>query len=98
MATTGAVGKGERGPETLARKLRSVIEERGMTAFRLGKDSGVDAGVIQRFLNRERGLTLATVEKLAEVLGLRLVEGGPGPGRPRGRGRPRAVTAKGEEA
>jgi transcriptional regulator with XRE-family HTH domain len=69
---------------SLSNQLRDVIDSRGLTAYALGKDAGVDPGVIQRFLNRERGLTMATADRLAEALGLRLVEVAA-----RGRGRPR---------
>jgi hypothetical protein len=52
--------------------LRDTISERGLTAYAAAKQSGVSVDAIQRFLNEERGLTLATVDKLADALGLTL--------------------------
>jgi transcriptional regulator with XRE-family HTH domain len=77
------------GPDhrTVGHQLRQAITEDGRTAFALGRDAEVDPGMIQRFLNGERGLTLATVDKLALALGLRLTIVGRLPGR----GRPRKV-------
>jgi hypothetical protein len=52
--------------------LRDTIRERGWTAYKAAKRAGVSVDAIQRFLNRQRGLTLATVDKLAASLGLSL--------------------------
>jgi transcriptional regulator with XRE-family HTH domain len=59
---------------TLSRQLRDVIESRGLTAYALGKEADVDATVVGRFLSGERDLRLATADRLATALGLRLVE------------------------
>ncbi len=66
----------------VSHQLRESIADDGRTAYALGKAAGVDAGMIQRFVNRERGLTLETVDRLALALGMRLVETGRGRGRP----------------
>lgn len=69
--------------QVLSRQLRAAILDRGLTAYALGRDAGVDAGVIQRFLNEERDIRMETADRLAEVLGLRLVEAArPSRGRP----------------
>jgi plasmid maintenance system antidote protein VapI len=60
-------------PSPVGDVLRSVIEERGLTAYRIAEDAGVSVDAIQRFLKRERGLSLATVDALAHYLGLALV-------------------------
>ncbi len=66
---------------TVSHQLRKAIEGRGdLTAYQLGKDSGVDPGVISRFLSGQRGLTLAVADRLALALDLRLT---PTPKRPR---------------
>lgn len=59
----------------LSDQLREVIASRG-TAYAVAKSADVDPGIIQRFLTGERGLTVATLDRLAEALGLRLVETG----------------------
>ncbi len=76
---------------SLSNQLRAVIESRGVTAYALGRDSGVDATVISRFLSQERDIRMETADKLAAALGLRLVE----VGLPRPKGRPKARTAEG---
>jgi plasmid maintenance system antidote protein VapI len=52
--------------------LREAISGQGLTAYAAAKRAGVSVDAIQRFLNAERGLTLATVDKLAVALGLSL--------------------------
>ena len=59
---------------SLSNQLRGIIESRGVTAYALGQDSGVDATVIARFLAEERDIRMETADKLAAALGLRLVE------------------------
>jgi plasmid maintenance system antidote protein VapI len=52
--------------------LRKTIRERELTAYATAKRAGVSVDAVQRFLNSERGLTLATVDKLADALELTL--------------------------
>ncbi len=56
----------------VSKGLRDAIQCRGWTAYAAAKQSGVSVDAVQRFLNEERGLNLATVDKLAEALGLTL--------------------------
>jgi plasmid maintenance system antidote protein VapI len=56
----------------VSRALRNAIHERRLTAYAAAKSSGVSVDAVQRFLNEERGLTLATVDKLADALNLTL--------------------------
>ncbi len=67
---------------TVSDQLRDAIRECGSSVRALGLRAGVDDGMIHRFLAGDRGLTLATVDRLAAVLGLKLVEARP-VGRPR---------------
>jgi transcriptional regulator with XRE-family HTH domain len=57
---------------SISRALRETIRERGLTAYGAAKRAGVSVDAVQRFLNDERGLTLATVDKLADALHLKL--------------------------
>ena len=61
--------------QVISRQLRQVILDSGLTAYTLGKEAQIDPGMIQRFLNEERDIRLDTLDRLADVLGLRLVEG-----------------------
>ena len=60
-------------PLSFTEMIRRAAISDGRTAYRLSKDSGVDVAVVQRFMSGERGLTLATAEKLCRALGLDLV-------------------------
>jgi ribosome-binding protein aMBF1 (putative translation factor) len=59
---------------TASETLKEIIRARGLTAYTLAKMSGASVDPIQRFLNGERGLSIATFDKLTEALGLDLVE------------------------
>jgi plasmid maintenance system antidote protein VapI len=52
--------------------LRLAVETSGKTRYRLAKESGVSAGQLSRLVNRQRGMTIDTIERLAEYLGLRI--------------------------
>jgi plasmid maintenance system antidote protein VapI len=62
--------RGGRAP--VSRALRKTIRERALTAYAAAKRAGVSVDAVQRFMNAERGLTLATVDKLADALELTL--------------------------
>ena len=66
----GKAGRDQEGP--VSKGLRDAIIERRLTAYAAAKQAGVSVDAIQRFLKEERGLTLATVNKLADALGLSL--------------------------
>jgi plasmid maintenance system antidote protein VapI len=66
----GKSGSGQGGP--VSKGLREAIVERRLTAYAAAKRAGVSVDAIQRFLKDERGLTLTTVDKLADALGLAL--------------------------
>jgi transcriptional regulator with XRE-family HTH domain len=58
----------------ISHALREAIAARGLTASALARAAGVDPGVIKRYLDGRRGLTLATADKLSAALNLRLVD------------------------
>jgi plasmid maintenance system antidote protein VapI len=53
-------------------QLRRAIEESPITQYALAKISGIDKGILSRFIRRERTITLATAARLAEALDLEL--------------------------
>lgn len=59
--------------ETLAGSIKARIKALDLSAYRLAQMSGVNAVVIQRFLNGERDIKLDTAEKLCQALDLVLV-------------------------
>ncbi len=57
----------------LSEPLREAIAHSGKSVRRLAKQAKVSEIVLQQFLDGERDLRLATAERLAQVLGLKLV-------------------------
>ena len=54
-------------------QLRSAIEGRTTTLYRIAKDADVDWGTVQRFLDGTRpNIRIDTVDRLCERLGLEL--------------------------
>jgi transcriptional regulator with XRE-family HTH domain len=60
-------------------QLREIITRRGLTAYSIAVDAGLEPSIVSRFLAHERGLTLASLDAIAEALGLRLIERGKRP-------------------
>jgi ribosome-binding protein aMBF1 (putative translation factor) len=57
----------------LSDPLREAIGRSGKSVHQLAKHAKVSAIVLQQFLDGQRDLRLATAERLAQVLGLKLV-------------------------
>ena len=74
----------------ISNQLRAIIRARGESAGELSRASGVDRGMILRFLAEQRDIKLDTLDRLADVLGLRLIEGAVGKARPARAKPPRA--------
>jgi hypothetical protein len=73
LRDTNAMGKKTRAKNApVNRMLRKTIRARGLTAYATAPQAGVSVDAVQRFLKRERGLTLATVDKLSVALDLTL--------------------------
>ena len=60
---------------TIANRLREIIAARGLTAREVAEGSAVSPSIVSRFLARERGLTLESLDAIAGHLGLYLAEG-----------------------
>jgi transcriptional regulator with XRE-family HTH domain len=58
----------------LSYQIAQVIESRSLTAYAVARLAGLDPGVVARWRDGRRGLTLASAERIAAALGLRLVE------------------------
>jgi plasmid maintenance system antidote protein VapI len=57
---------------TISEQLRERIATSKLSPYELAQAAGVDRSVLSRFLTGKRSLTLDTVDKLADVLNLRL--------------------------
>ena len=60
----------------LTEQLRLAVETCGRTRYRISKDTGIDETALSRFASGERGLSMATLDRLADYLGLDLVMDG----------------------
>ena len=56
----------------LSDQLRAIIEQSEMSRYRIAKDSNVDAGQLCRFMQGKAQLTFETLDRIGDVLGLRL--------------------------
>jgi len=54
----------------ISRGLQETFRERGLRAYATARQAGVSMDAVRRFLNRQRGLTLATMDKLTPALEL----------------------------
>lgn len=71
-SATGATVVFMRTRRTFAELIRATTEARGLTAYALARDSGVNSAVVGRFLKGQRDVTLTTAEKMCRVLRLEL--------------------------
>jgi len=59
--------------DSLSEVLREAIRESGMTVYQIAKRAGISQIMVSRFISGERDIRLATADKLAQALGLKLV-------------------------
>lgn len=58
--------------KTLPEIIRDAIQRDGRTIYRLAIDSGVNQGVLGRFVRGERDMNLRTADRVCRALGLTL--------------------------
>jgi DNA-binding phage protein len=54
--------------------LREAITGAGRTHYAIAKDAGITPEILDRFVRGDRGMTLATAGKVADVLGYELTK------------------------
>ena len=59
-------------PEAISEALKKAIQESGSSVYQIAKRARVSPIVISRFISGERDIRMATADKLANALGLRL--------------------------
>ena len=57
----------------LLKAIKAAIAASGETRYRIAKESGVTQGQLSRLVSGERGLTIESVDKLADALGYKIV-------------------------
>jgi transcriptional regulator with XRE-family HTH domain len=60
--------------ESLTGELRTILQEDGRTGNELAILAGISRGQIYRFLSGERGLHSESIDRLWQVLGLRILK------------------------
>ena len=61
----------------LSDQLREFIDASGMSRYRICKEIGLPESTMSQFMGGNCGLSLATVDRIGELLGLRIVAGRP---------------------
>src|SRR5260370_19213692 len=56
----------------LSQALRDTLRDSDQSMYQIAQDTGVSQIVVSRFVSGERDIRLATADKLAEALGLKL--------------------------
>jgi hypothetical protein len=62
---------------SIADQLRASIRSCGKSEYAVAKAAQVDTGLLSRFMRDERGISLATVERLCRELNLVLADAKP---------------------
>ena len=60
-------------PQPISESLKRAIEESDLSVYEIAKRAHVSQIMISRFLSGERDIRMATADKLANVLGLKLL-------------------------
>jgi len=60
-------------PTHLSEQIRRAVRDSGMSMLAVARAVETDKATMSRFLSGERGLRLATIDKLGALLGLRVV-------------------------
>ena len=58
-------------------QLRRAVQEAGKTRYQIHKETGIDQGNLSRFVNEGAGLSMESIDKLCECLGLWLAADDP---------------------
>ena len=58
--------------ESLSKALKAAVRGSELTAYEIAKRTGISQIILSRFLSGERDIRLATADKLADALGLKL--------------------------
>lgn len=53
-------------------QLRQAVEDSDKTRYQISKETGIDQSILSRFVNRGAGVSMESIDKLCECLGLRL--------------------------
>jgi len=63
--------------ERFSDQLRRAVQQSDLTRYQISKQTGIDQSILSRFVNRGAGLSMESVDKLVDCLGLRLAKSAP---------------------
>lgn len=55
------------------KRLKEIIEEKGISQYRLCKDAGLNQGNVSHFLNTGKGISIAKLQLIFDYLGVEFV-------------------------
>jgi hypothetical protein len=58
-------------------QLRRAVEIATKTRYRISQETGIAESILSRFVNKGAGLSMESIDKLCDCLGLRLTEDDP---------------------
>ncbi|MDP6151785.1 MAG: helix-turn-helix transcriptional regulator [Phycisphaeraceae bacterium] len=58
---------------TMSDQVRQAIKQCGQTRYAISKQTGITEGALSRFMAGERDMTLRTLERIAPLIGVRLM-------------------------
>jgi ribosome-binding protein aMBF1 (putative translation factor) len=73
-ATISSMAKKQHDAEPITTAVRKAIERSGLTRYQISQATGIDQGSLSRFVRGQRGLNTTSLDKLALLLGFRIVE------------------------
>jgi transcriptional regulator with XRE-family HTH domain len=59
--------------KSLTDQIRDAVRESKLSRYRICQETGIDKASMSKFVNGERGLSLASLDKLAALLELRVI-------------------------
>lgn len=70
---------------SLSDELRQAIEQSGVSRYSIWQQTGIDQGSLSKFMDGERGLSIESIDAIAELLGLHICTADAEPRRTKGR-------------
>jgi len=65
--------------QRFSEQLRRAVERSDLTRYQISKQTGIAQSILSRFVNQGAGLSMDSVDKLCQCLGLRLAAEGKAP-------------------
>jgi transcriptional regulator with XRE-family HTH domain len=59
--------------KTFSDQIRGVVDASGLSRYRICKEIGISEATMSRFMNGKGGLSMTSLDRLADLLGLEVV-------------------------